>query len=50
MLQRGEYGIPPNPPRVLLEGSWYDGKSLGKLNQRALAEPLSARKRAPSFT
>jgi LacI family transcriptional regulator len=49
MLQRGEYGIPSNPQRVLLEGSWYDGKSLGKQNREALVKPLSANKREPSF-
>jgi DNA-binding LacI/PurR family transcriptional regulator len=27
MLQRGEYGVPATPQRVLLEGKWHDGKT-----------------------
>ncbi len=27
MLQRGEYGAPRVPQRVLLEGTWFDGKT-----------------------
>ena len=37
MLQRGEYGIPTIPQRVLLEGTWYTAKPAGKANQAALA-------------
>jgi DNA-binding LacI/PurR family transcriptional regulator len=30
MLQRGDHGIPRPPQRVLLEGSWLEGTTLGK--------------------
>ncbi len=30
MLQRGEHGIPRVPQRVLLEGSWFEGKTVDK--------------------
>jgi LacI family transcriptional regulator len=36
MLQRGEYGIPLTPQRVLLEGHWLVGKTSGKQKQKAL--------------
>ncbi len=29
-LQRGEYGIPATPQRILLEGKWLDVKTTGK--------------------
>jgi DNA-binding LacI/PurR family transcriptional regulator len=29
MLQRGEYGIPSTPQRILLEGTWYAGSTVG---------------------
>ncbi|MDD5350079.1 MAG: substrate-binding domain-containing protein, partial [Chthoniobacteraceae bacterium] len=38
MLQRGEYGVPAIPQRVSLEGKWFDGKTIGKNYQAALAE------------
>ena len=46
MLQRGEYGIPSIPQRVLLEGKWFTGKStLPKVpGSRPAAEFASARK------
>jgi DNA-binding LacI/PurR family transcriptional regulator len=37
MLQRGEYGIPSLPQRVLMEGTWYTAKPTGKPNLAALA-------------
>ena len=30
MLQRGEYGVPANPQRVLLEGDWYAGRTFSR--------------------
>ena len=38
MLQRGEYGIPALPQRVLMEGTWYTAKPTGKHTQ---AVPIS---------
>lgn len=35
MLQRGEYGVPSTPQRVLLEGTWFAGKTTGKPRQMA---------------
>ena len=35
MLQRGEYGIPSIAQRVLLEGKWVAGKTIGKKDQLA---------------
>ena len=37
MLQRGEYGIPSLPQRVLMEGTWYTAKPAGKQNPVAVA-------------
>jgi DNA-binding LacI/PurR family transcriptional regulator len=37
MLQRGEYGVPSLPQRVLMEGTWYTAKPVGKQNHAVLA-------------
>lgn len=34
MIQRGEYGIPRTPQRILLDGRWRDGRSLKKVGSR----------------
>jgi DNA-binding LacI/PurR family transcriptional regulator len=40
MLQRGEYGIPSLPQRVLVEGTWYTAKpAVGKQRQAVVAAP-----------
>ncbi|MCE0496842.1 MAG: LacI family transcriptional regulator [Methylacidiphilales bacterium] len=36
MLQRGEYGVPSTPQRVLLEGKWYGGKTTAPQDQALL--------------
>ena len=38
MLQRGEYGIPSLPQRVLMEGTWYTAKPTGKQNRAVLVK------------
>jgi len=38
MLQRGEYGVPATPQRVLLEGKWLDGKTTVAHHPLALAK------------
>lgn len=42
MLQRGEHGLPAVPQRVLLEGSWLEGKTL--------EEKVTVRKAGPRRT
>ncbi len=37
MLQRGEYGIPTIPQRVLLEGTWYTAKPAAAKENQAVA-------------
>lgn len=38
MLQRGEYGIPSTPQRILLEGNWFAGKTVVKHKPTALVK------------
>ena len=37
MLQRGEYGVPSTPQRVLLEGNWFAGTTTPHQDQAVLA-------------
>jgi len=45
MLQRGEYGIPTTPQRVLLEGNWSVGETLGRPSR--LSASLKEEKLSP---
>jgi DNA-binding LacI/PurR family transcriptional regulator len=45
MLQRGEYGLPAIPQRVLLEGRWWPGDTLG-IPRSASSTPI--KKKPPS--
>jgi LacI family transcriptional regulator len=41
MLQRGEYGFPETPIRILVEGTWRTGKSVRSMESRSSRRPAA---------
>jgi DNA-binding LacI/PurR family transcriptional regulator len=47
MLQRGDYGLPAVPQRILLEGHWWPGSTLGAPPARPARKKKAAQARKP---